>query len=238
MPYSDVEKRRARSRERYALQKRGDWTPQPATRKAEDLICDHCGQSFYRSPANRARRGSHSYCSRACMAAAFVGRTEDQHPRWKGSETRPCENCGKDVTRPQWAWNKRDLTFCDRSCFGQWKAKNWTGQDNPCWRGGHPPYYGANWLRQQRDARRRDGHQCQLCGIPESECRRALNVHHIVPFRLFGVERSREANALSNLISLCDRCHMYAERPSQSGVIKDWATLRPLALALLQADQT
>jgi hypothetical protein len=54
---------------------------------------------------------------------------------------------------------------------------------------------------------------------------------------LFGVERCREANALHNLISLCDSCHVYAERPSQSGVIKDWPTLLAAILPQIQADR-
>lgn len=225
MPYTDIEKRRQRSRERDKLKREGKWTPKPNKRKADNLICACCGKEFYRSPANRER--GLSYCSRECMGKAFEGRAiGEKHPRWKGTDTRPCNNCGTSITRPKWAWNSRDLTFCDMKCFGEWKANNWTGEDNPCWRGGHAPYYGANWLRQQREARKRDNHCCQLCGINEAECRRALDVHHIVPFRFFGIERCREANALSNLISLCDSCHKYAERASQDGVITSWDVLK------------
>lgn len=237
MPYSDIERRRQRARERDALKRAGLWKPQPNVRKADEIQCAQCGKSFYRPPANRLKRGANQYCSRECMAAAYVGRNiGEKSPRWKGADTRPCDNCGQPVTRALWDIDE-GKTFCNRACFGDWKARNWTGEDNPCWRGGHPPYYGANWKRQQREARRRDQHHCQLCGIPESECRRALNVHHIVPFRLFGVERYKEANALSNLISLCDSCHKYAERPSQSGTITDWPTLLAMILPAFQSDQ-
>jgi predicted HNH restriction endonuclease len=34
-----------------------------------------------------------------------------------------------------------------------------------------------------------------------------LDVHHIIPFRKFGIDRYREANKISNLISLCNSCH-------------------------------
>jgi 5-methylcytosine-specific restriction endonuclease McrA len=237
MPYKNIEDRQAAQRKRYAERRAGD-TLKPPIRRADPLHCDNpaCGKAFYRSPANR--RTDANYCSRACMAAVYVGRNvADKSPRWKGRDTRPCENCGHPVVRPHWEVDD-GMTFCNRACFGQWKARNWTGEDNPCWRGGHPPYYGANWKRQQREARHRDQHQCQLCGIAESECRRALDVHHIVPFRLFGVNRYRDANALHNLVSLCDSCHAYAERLSQSGVIKDWPTLQQAVLPLFRASQT
>lgn len=229
MAWKDVEKRREYHRQRRAELKNGA-PPKPNVRKGDNLICAQCGKEFYRSPANRADRygrGKSNYCSRSCMSDAYKGRfVGEKSPRWKGRENRFCNNCGKLLERPPWHAKQGDLAFCDRVCFGEWKAKNWTGEDNPCWRGGHPPYYGANWKRQQREARRRDRHQCQFCGINESECRRALDVHHIVPFRLFDADEIKKANALSNLISLCDSCHKYAERLSQSGTMQNWTMLQ------------
>lgn len=234
MPYKDIEKRRQRSRERDKLKREGKWIPQPPTRTGETLDCPQCGKQFYRKPS-WVYRGN-NYCSRKCMADAFVGRmVQEKSPRWKGTETKPCDNCGNQITRPKWTWNSRGLTFCDHKCFGEWKAKNWTGKDNPAWVGGHPLYYGANWKRQQREARRRDNHCCQLCGINEYECRRALDVHHIVPFRFFGIEQCKKANALSNLISLCDKCHKRAEYLSQDGTITEWVKLKQLLI--LDPDQ-
>lgn len=200
--------------------------PQPHLRKASDLNCDHCGSTFYRSPANRNKRGPGSYCSRVCMGKAYEGRAVgEKSPRWKGTETRPCNFCASPVTRPAWTWNNRKNTFCDRSCFSRWKSDNWTGDANPAWAGGKFLYYGANWKRQQREARRRDGHRCQLCDVHESELRRALDVHHIRPFRFYGLENYRDANRLSNLISLCDRCHTHVERFCRDGDFSDWPAL-------------
>lgn len=204
-------------------------------RAAGNLICPQCGKEFYRSPANR--RSEINYCSRDCMAKAFNGRfVGEKSPRWKGTDTRPCDNCGKPVSRPLWFASQSEMTFCDHACFGEWKARNWTGEDNPCWRGGRAPYYGANWKRQQREARRRDGHKCRYCGVDESLCRRALDVHHIVPFRMFDKTQTKQANALSNLVSLCSSCHAYAERASKTGEIKDWLALQE-AMILLGASQ-
>jgi len=38
-----------------------------------------------------------------------------------------------------------------------------------------------------------------------------LDVHHIVPFREFGLENYKKANRLENLISLCHSCHLKSE---------------------------
>lgn len=215
MPFSSPEARRAFQRRRYRERQTGA-EPKPPRRLGRDSTCAHCGATFYRSPSNRIRRGTNEYCGRACMAVAFIGRSGERSPRWKGRETHDCLSCSAPVTRPPWSWNKRALTFCNTQCFGDWKARNWTGERNPSWAGGRTPYYGASWNRQQRAARRRDGYRCQRCDISQSELDRALDVHHLRPFRLFGVERHEEANALDNLVSLCRTCHPVAEKESRA----------------------
>jgi len=102
-----------------------------------------------------------------------------------------------------------------------------------------PNDYGPNWLAQRDRARVRDGYRCQSCGAPEqgrvlspvlSETKglskggvlslskggvlslskgRAHHVHHKIPFRAFA--SYRQANQLSNLVTLCPRCHRRAE---------------------------
>jgi DEAD/DEAH box helicase domain-containing protein len=67
--------------------------------------------------------------------------------------------------------------------------------------------YGPDWEAQKQRARHRDGYRCQLCGEPESG--RAHHVHHKIPFRAFST--AVEANKLTNLITLCPRCHRRAE---------------------------
>ena len=191
---------------RYPTARRGR-----SRRKGTDLSCAFCRRSFYRAPSNRASRngrGRNDYCSRQCMSEAYKGRISPK------KETRievRCAFCGAALQRPQWHVRKSERAFCTRECFAQWKSQNWTAEYNPSWRGGRVPYYGGNWKRQQRDARRRDHHQCQRCGLREANARRALDVHHIRPFRLFGIEHYREANQLTNLITLCDRCHTLVE---------------------------
>jgi hypothetical protein len=52
-------------------------------------------------------------------------------------------------------------------------------------------------LKEQ--ARFRDGYKCQVCGCPQLENSRALDIHHI--------DYDKENNELNNLVSLCRSCH-------------------------------
>lgn len=209
--------------------RRRKWWRSGPPRKADNLKCAQCTKTFYRSPANRSaysHRGTHDYCGRECMAASFRERTGKRSVKFVARIIKPCEHCGRAVARPPWAAHQNARTFCDRACFGKWKADTWNGAANPAWSGGHPPYYGMNWKRQQRATRRRDDHTCQLCRLIETKSRRALDVHHIRPFRFFSSTEYRSANKLANLITLCSRCHTKAERRSRAGTILSWSALR------------
>ena len=70
-----------------------------------------------------------------------------------------------------------------------------------------PIDYGPNWAEQRARARARDGYRCQHCDLPEGK--HAHHVHHKVPFRTF--DSYQQANHLSNLVTLCPRCHRRAE---------------------------
>jgi DEAD/DEAH box helicase domain-containing protein len=70
-----------------------------------------------------------------------------------------------------------------------------------------PNDYGSNWKKQRDLARKRDGYQCQACGIPEKD--RSHHVHHKIPFREFSSPEL--ANRLENLVTLCPNCHQRAE---------------------------
>lgn len=83
------------------------------------------------------------------------------------------------------------------------------GEEHPNWRGGHEPYYGPNWLKQRRKTLERDHHICQVCGAPENG--KEHDVHHIIPFKEFGLKLYQEANRLKNLATLCHRCHTSLE---------------------------
>ncbi len=153
------------------------------------------------------------------MAAAYVGRPSVRDRRVAVA----CSQCGAELKRPEWwmAQNSAGLQFCDSGCFGAWKSVNWTAEANPSWAGGSDRYYGSNWHRQSREARKRDGHRCQS----ESDHSRALDVHHIRPLRLFDIADYERANKLANLVTLCPACHGRAERFSRDGSVSSWPAL-------------
>jgi len=74
---------------------------------------------------------------------------------------------------------------------------------------GHPKYRGGNWEVQAARARARDGYRCRICGATEEALGRQLDVHHLVPVRLFA--SAAEANRLDNLIAVCRSCHRRLE---------------------------
>ncbi len=84
------------------------------------------------------------------------------------------------------------------------------GEANMNWQGGYEPYYGPGWRKTRRAVWARDT-VCQRCGMTPEQNGKALDVHHIVPFRSFGIVRHEEANALSNLTALCHDCHLIVE---------------------------
>ncbi len=205
------------------------------------VTCTNCQKKFYRPPANQVgngRRGTNNYCSRECMAEAFVGHKSPRKGIWI---TKLCVQCGSLVERPMWFHKKTEerngMVFCDPTCFGDWKSENWRGENNPVWSGGKDYYYGTNWEYQSRKARIRDQRKCQFCHKHTSSGRRNLDVHHIRPFRFFGLARYKEANQLSNLVSLCERCHHCLERFCVDGAITDWTSLLVAALATPEGRQ-
>ena len=84
------------------------------------------------------------------------------------------------------------------------------------WEGGVDEYYGDNWMRRRRKALRRDGFECQRCGITRTDHRDrngiGLDVHHQTPIRTF--QSPTDANTLDNLVTLCRSCHNTVEPPN------------------------
>lgn len=156
------------------------------------FTCATCGIEFVDTGWAKTRK----YCSIECSSTV-------QKRRKKVS----CVNCGK-VSERTISWAMRgQASFCDRDCRDRWQS----GEKHPKFKGGGVRWRGSNWLSQARKARDRDNHCCQHCGISEKKSRKTLDVHHVIPFREFGIKRYKEANDLSNLISLCRTCHARAE---------------------------
>lgn len=181
------------------------------------VACEECGNPVDSKPCQPRR-----FCSRAC-SSAWRSRyhTRDAAPVWKGGiPERTCDECGdtyQPVSYPSQSGKRgQQRFFCSHTCQGEWQSKYRTGTRSPNWKGGYQNYYGPNWREQMRAARKRDGYKCHCCGKTQKQNKRALDVHHIQPFREFGYipnvnDRYLLANDLANLISLCKHCHVKAE---------------------------
>ena len=160
--------------------------------------CDWCGKSIERTES-KLDGAEYHFCDTDCQLAWLRRNRVDC----------VCEQCGQPFSvQPALA----DKRFCSAECWWAWSSEHFTGQNNPNWRGGPVGYYGSNWSRQTRRARKRDV-TCQICGTPENVNGIALDVHHIGPFREFDGDW-KKANRLSNLICLCRSCHASVDNGS------------------------
>jgi len=158
--------------------------------------CAECGKSVRVKPYLMKRLKRH-FCDWQCLAAYRQHTVMYWPPRKRVQVI--CAICGTTFSRTP--STVRQTNLCGYNCWMKWMAgRGKPGSSNPSWRGGHPYYRGPNWRRQRTKAMSRDGHRCLRCGHQFG-----LRVHHIRPFSLF--EDYREANALDNLRTLCNKCH-------------------------------
>ena len=133
-------------------------------------------------------------------------------PRPEGKVRRRCARCGRTVEVPRWYGEEMRLFFCSREC-----RRAWTEAEREPPRvvlEPRPEYRGGDWEVQAERARKRDRYTCRICGITEEELGRKLDVHHILPFSWF--RDPRQANRLSNLISVCPSCHRKLEAETRA----------------------
>lgn len=174
------------------------------------VTCAACGAGLLR-PARRVRIRQNHFCNHECKA-----KWQEEHLRGDGNPVysrveRHCQQCGKQYMVNRHTAENNRWHFCCRPCYGKWRAANLVGKNAPSWKGGYLKYYGPDWPGQRRKARQRDNYRCQHCAVPEAKLGQELDVHHIKPFREFGIKNHRAANHLSNLICLCHACHRLAE---------------------------
>lgn len=194
--------------------------------------CEICGTPFQVKPyrANTAR-----FCSFECggkwhMSVRDMPNDHKLGNRWRTGlrptnaftseqarminliqgESHECTLCGKIFEIKPWIARqnktKSGNRFCSRDCHSQYMSQNFSGENSPQWVGGITTYRGKGWLRARSAAVERDNGTCRGCGKIVGK---SISVHHIVPFRLF--DSVEKANALDNLICLCQSCHMRYE---------------------------
>lgn len=178
------------------------------------LTCHGCGKAFSRLPCHV--ESEINFCCKECHMSWQRNRKGASNPTWKRINVQ-CAHCGNTLQRSKSHVEHNKNHFCNHICYGEWVSVNKSGNNHPQWKGGeYGRYYGPNWNAQRRKARKRDGYKCQSCGLPQRKNGKALDVHHIKPFREFDYITGQNnhylsANALDNLVSLCTSCHKKAE---------------------------
>lgn len=187
-----------------ACRLKAGWNPKDPSKRST-FICEWCAKKFehwtYRQPR---------FCSAQCRSE-FAARQPKPHVGTIRL-SKMCAYCGQQYQTNPTQVRLRNSNYCSRECVYAAMSEDRRGERNPNWTGGtaDPDAYGPNWNRQRRRAKHRDKHTCQLCGY-RSGGDRYLDVHHIIPIKKFKLDW-KEANRLSNLISLCRFCHVEVEK--------------------------
>lgn len=158
---------------------------QPRKKIAIKRPCLECRKPFL------ARHMRQRYCTQSCVAAS------------QKREDYCCDHCQQPFHKERKKTNKSALRFCSAIC----RSAYMTGENHPNYVGEHKDrrdYRGLGWDNLAESIRQRDNYACQRCGAQQLGDR-ALDVHHIEPYRV------THNNHPDNLIALCQRCHKIVE---------------------------
>lgn len=158
------------------------------------MECQFCGASFEVNQW-RAKNGKGKFCSFRCRCSSSENRISVQ-----------CENCGIPFFKKesQFSRTSSGLHFCCHPCSFSFHRDS----KHPMFAGGLS--YGFEWKEIRVRIRARDK-VCQVCGKTPKQNNRNLDVHHKIPFQIFGYKYRRFAHADINLVALCRSCHKSIE---------------------------
>lgn len=186
----------------------------PKPSKKVELECPVCGDEFTRTKSKVERTKYTNVCSRECI---YEGRSlgiikrevEGGYEVSEPTVTKECPACGDRFE----ATLSEDYKHCSRECFLEMHSQTMAGDGNPAYIDGNSLdkrcFRGSNWARIRRDVYERDDYTCQRCetkcisrrDLAGSNGRKLIQAHHIRGYE------SAEDNELSNLVTLCARCH-------------------------------
>lgn len=174
--------------------------PRPEVTAKKACTCEWCGSEFWTWNSRPGR-----FCSSQCRSEFGAHQPKGQRAKMV---TVCCEICGKEFVVFASYFKLRGSRFCSLACKRKGASLDKMSAGNPNYIGGTRfPNRGRNWLSQRRAALNRDGGKCCVCGFkPRPTQKRMIDVHHITPYKDFGGDYLK-ANELTNLITLCRRCH-------------------------------
>lgn len=195
--------------------------------KVERIVtkCETCGADVALTPGQRARPGSGRFCSKRCKgvaSAVAMNATRrppseyatppvlsgPDNPRWVPPVPLSCRSCGGSFdAKPHRVGGPESRgVYCSNACRDQYRRDHESGPDSPFWVGGARTYRGRGWKQTRAVVVTEQGGKCADCGRLVGD---SLPVNHKIPFRHFDTPEA--ANVRSNLVGLCQSCHMKAE---------------------------
>jgi len=118
------------------------------------------------------------------------------------------------VIRKQWIGEKNPFYGKKHTEQSKKKIANRhykSGKDHHWFKPDRTRQYSLEWQDTLKEAiRERDNYICQRCGVPQEECNRQLDVHHI--------DGDKINCDPSNLIAFCVSCHSKVERNHRSTI--------------------
>lgn len=175
--------------------------------KPDVYICDNCKKEFIKRPF-QMRAKTMTVCSSDCYNAI---RSNGSKP-FRTEKNSTCDTCGKSYTK-----RKRANRYCSRNCFEISHKKRMLNDGNPSYLDGRSKnrvcYRGDDWNDIRKSVYVRDNYTCQKCGtkcigrksMNSSNGHKVIQCHHIDPYK------NSKSNAMSNLVTLCARCHRITE---------------------------
>lgn len=192
--------------------------PLPARMRGRTRQCSQCQNDFYVRPSEERKGGI--YCSMKCYrmnrhkhtnkgfrmspeARARIAECAKRSKPWLVKDrARACLNCGVVFSHRYGVTAKIHQRFCSINCWHRYIKTNPHEHGNYIDGRSCHASRGPNWPGQRLLALQRDGYTCQSCGDSSA----ILHVHHIIPFHVFG-DNYLAANALDNIVTLCNGCH-------------------------------
>jgi len=166
------------------------WKHKFGKRKTKPKKCQYCGREYF-SWENGVTNARKRFCSKDCFGLS------------RRMERKPCETCGKKTNRAR-------ARFCSAECKNSWyrgeNVYNYRSEET-----GHLAKSMSGFsfgAAKAKEIRERD-RVCRHCGKTPEENGRALDVHHVIPYRI------SQDDSPSNLIALCRSCHKIADHKAR-----------------------
>jgi hypothetical protein len=172
--------------------------------------CFVCNKELYLNKYHFDKSKLH-FCSLECFGKdRSIRFTGENNPTYYSIKTQ-CDFCKKDIEIKNHQLKRTKKHFCSRKCCGQYKSKYLIGFKVYNFKGNHNrnlrDFRGPGWNFARKQALIRNNYTCQICGKHKNELGKNPDVHHKIPYKIFGGSFYKEANKLENLMTLCNKCH-------------------------------